>query len=231
MSVQFTDACQVGGSIAGLMVAHALRGRGFNVLILEASTDSELRSPAGLSLGRTAQKLLKKYVPGNMPPLVNNSGRIKVDLRGKTTESTHLPSFAENICTSSWDEVRKSLCDGINANARWYSGSVELVYGARVTNVSQEMDQMAVEYTERNTGEAREELADIIIAADGPYSTVRQCVETNVKRPQYNNYVAWRGVWKHDLSQLRDENITTLHLPEGSYIVLYAVKYSDCVSY
>lgn len=266
MSVHSADASQVGGSIAGLMVARALRGRGLNVRILEASTESDLNSPFGLSLGENVQDFLKQHASLNMPPFIENSGRIKVGLDGRIISSTPLPNIAKKICTGTWNGLRNSLCASIDARAR-YSGSVELVYEAHVTDVSQEKNKMAVEYTEKKTGKTRKELADIVIAADGPYSTVRRCVEkmpcTNVERqsssidelldekrsgPQYKDYVAWRGRLKHDspppslagasigtlaetLAELRAGKIGTLDLPEGSYILLYALPYSNCASY
>jgi 2-polyprenyl-6-methoxyphenol hydroxylase-like FAD-dependent oxidoreductase len=194
-----TDIAKVGGSIAGLMIARVLKECGNDVKIIEKN--KRLHSPAGISLGRNAVELLERFFPHSMPRSIENTGMVHFDTDGNITSIEPLPRAAEGIRTSSWNEVHQCLRRHIETGGRhWITGSVVVAEGTRVTEVVQEGESLAVRYVDQY-GAYGKEHADLVVAADGAYSFVRQLSDEQmppmgncdkVRLPQYSECVAWR---------------------------------------
>lgn len=73
-------------------------------------------------------------------------------------------------------------------------GTGEYLYGHKVTSLKDVgEDGVEVEYElEEKDGKGGRLKADLVIAADGPSSTIREILLPEVKR-KYVGYVAWRG--------------------------------------
>lgn len=71
-------------------------------------------------------------------------------------------------------------------------GKAEYLYGHKVTTIKRDSEgRLSVDFQDIDGKEGNLE-ADLVFAADGPSSTVRELLLPEVKR-RYAGYVAWRG--------------------------------------
>jgi 2-polyprenyl-6-methoxyphenol hydroxylase-like FAD-dependent oxidoreductase len=167
----------VGGGIGGLAVAIGLRATGHEVMVLERSPALEPVG-AGITLFANAMRALDRLGVAHAVAARGAAGRDSAILTSDGRELTKLPA---------------DLIDGTVAIHRGELQSVllaaagEVALGAEVTEVEQ--DDRAV--TARIAGAASER-ADLLVAADGLRSVVRQRVASAPVR--YGGYTAWRGV-------------------------------------
>lgn len=159
-------------------------------MIIEKSTS--LYSPAALSVGRYGVKLLERFTSLGMPQTIKNTGIIHFDVDGNITKTEPLPRAAEGIETGSWNEVYQCLRKDIEQGGlHWITGSVVVKNGARVIEVINKGDHLDVRYEDQKGAHVAS--ADIVVAADGAYSLVRQSLSHDkAVLPQYSGYVAWR---------------------------------------
>ena len=97
-------------------------------------------------------------------------------------------------------------------------------HGKTVTDVKATAQKVTI-YFDSQDGTPGSVEADLVIAADGPRSMIRQLLEPRSK-PSYAGYVAWRGtVAEKDVSEetmrVFDQK-TTSFSSKGSYILMYA---------
>ena len=92
------------------------------------------------------------------------------------------------------DGVKSDYCEVPEADAR--EGKVTHLHGHKVTDVEEKEGGVAVKY-ETNEGKQGEMIADLVIGADGPSSTIRSILTPNVERT-YAGYVALRGTVRED---------------------------------
>jgi 2-polyprenyl-6-methoxyphenol hydroxylase-like FAD-dependent oxidoreductase len=77
--------------------------------------------------------------------------------------------------------------------------------------------------------DGREEIADVLIGADGFRSSVRRCLFPDA-RPLYSGYVAWRGILPEalvDTAPFARSSLFAFNLPPGEHIVGYPVAGAD----
>lgn len=114
-----------------------------------------------------------------------------------------MPQSVENRSQrmTSWDLVYHLLrwrVDGLDSDyvkglQRDDRPKAEYEHGCTITNVEHDgADNVKLTWTDKDRGEGQTATADLIIAADGPSSTIRALVEPSVER-KYVGYVAWRG--------------------------------------
>ncbi|KAL9115291.1 MAG: hypothetical protein Q9187_007332 [Circinaria calcarea] len=109
-----------------------------------------------------------------------------------------------------------TLADGV--------GKAKYDQGKTVTDVKETNGTMTVLFSSMDGGGSIE--ADLVIAADGPSSTIRQIVQPEVQR-KYIGYVAWRGtVVEKEVSEATKgvfrERLTYYRM-SGSHILLYLI--------
>lgn len=191
----------VGGSLGGLM--HALAFLSLpnppKVRILERSPTKLLHNQgAGIVAGPDTQQFFDTYVRPGRNIVVTSTRRHYLDHKGNI-----MPQSVEDRSQrmTSWDLVYHLLrwrVDGLESDyvkdlQADNRPKAEYEHGCTVTNVESAGEQgVKLTWTHKDHGEGQTAEVDMVIAADGPSSTVRSLVEPSVER-KYVGYVAWRG--------------------------------------
>jgi 2-polyprenyl-6-methoxyphenol hydroxylase-like FAD-dependent oxidoreductase len=208
----------VGGSLAGLFTGIVFVRLGYNVTILERTPAAVLQDQgAGISLyiilssiresleklgtsGSPAADFLEKYDRTKTPTLISDSlhylnrdGSIRLK-REKSGGTSRIASWdlLYNILRANFDGgYEEGYIDA--AEKREGDGIAKYLSGVRVTDLKEVGNVLKVEY--ESTGGTGSMDADIVVGADGPSSTVRKLLLSDVERT-YAGYVAWRGTVK-----------------------------------
>lgn len=224
------DIIVVGGSLGGLSAGVALRSLGHNVTILERNPTELLHDQgAGIVAGGDTLAFFKRYDRCGRTLAVTSTGRQFLDREGKVVlrrEAVH------NM--TSWDLVYYILranFDGVDSKYCKVpepvdmDGRVQHLHGRKVTGIRHQGDKVEVFFStaDRKDGSL---VADFVIGADGPSSTIRGLFLDNVRRT-YAGYVALRGtVPEAEVSdharQAFSENLTFFHGP-GLQILAYLI--------
>ena len=171
----------VGGGIAGLATALALRQRGADVAVYERAP--ALREVgAGISVWPNASRALSSL--GVLDAVAGSAGRaesvqiLRSDGRELARFLTARPD-APSLCVRRPD-LLAALADALGP------GVVRL--GAEVTAVHQRPGSVVLEMAD-----GAEEPAELVVGADGLRSRVREALIGSV-RPTYRGYAVWRAV-------------------------------------
>ncbi|KAI3468300.1 hypothetical protein Pfo_024963 [Paulownia fortunei] len=186
-------AVVVGGSIAGLSCAHALIAAGWEVVVLEktCSPPTGCATGAGLGLDPLAQKLIQSWL--KQPQIL---------------ELTTLPlTIDQNQATDGDKKINWMLTrdENFNFRAAYWSDLHSLLYKALPPEIvrwghmflsfciSDGKTRVRVKSETFKTGDIIEVVGDLLIAADGCLSSIRQSFFPDFKL-RYSGYCAWRGV-------------------------------------
>jgi 2-polyprenyl-6-methoxyphenol hydroxylase-like FAD-dependent oxidoreductase len=203
---------QVGGSLAGLMSGLVLKRSGHHVRIFERSPSTLLQSQgAGITFGIEGQEFLSKHV------LVNREFFVNIYLR-QTLGRDGVPVDQEKRQQkmTSWDLlyfVLRACFDGMESvycavpERKEGEGEAGYEYDRKVVGVKEEGVGVKVEFEDAE-GKKDSAMADMVIAADGPSSTIRRLLMPDVER-RYVGYVAFRGtVPESEASKLLKDTFT-----------------------
>ncbi|ESZ93046.1 hypothetical protein SBOR_6567 [Sclerotinia borealis F-4128] len=109
-------------------------------------------------------------------------------------------------------------------------GSATYEHGMEVTDVEYKDGLVTVTYRDTGTESHGTVHADLVIAADGAFSKVRQVLQPDLKH-KYAGYVAWRGTApESEISEKTKATFackTTLFTYKGGYIALYTIPGED----
>lgn len=183
----------VGGSIAGVSCAHALISAGWDVVVLEKSSQPPKGSPtgAGLALDRQSFNIIESWLP--QPQLL---------------QQTTLPlTIDQNQTADGEKEVSRILTrdEDFNFRAAHWADLHGLLYSALPAEVflwghsylsfrtSEDKTSVTVEAKALQTEEIIEINGDLLVAADGCLSSIRKTFVPDL-RLRYSGYCAWRGV-------------------------------------
>lgn len=166
----------IGGSVGGLMAGNLLRKTGWDVTIFERAAGDLATRGAGLGISQELVEVLQRCgarfdVTGG----VANRSYIWMNKDG----STAFEHPRENI-SSAWQRVYMPL----------RAVTPEAIYRQGMNLVKVEQDEASVSAI---FADGSRETGDLLVAADGVYSTVRSQYLPEVA-PHYANYVAWRGI-------------------------------------
>jgi 2-polyprenyl-6-methoxyphenol hydroxylase-like FAD-dependent oxidoreductase len=198
---QQSCALIIGGSIGGLFAAHLLRDIGWDVTVFERSTDN--LASRGTGIGGTPALLAVMQRIGialDSSIWIAIRSRICLDRDGSIAAEAAIPARA-----TGWARIYQALKTSLPSQC----------YRANMALRQVLQDDLGV--TARFE-DGSEESGDLLVAADGMYSTVRQQVLPLVT-PRYAGYVVWRGVLEERetpvevQAQLFDR--TTFCLPDG----------------
>lgn len=183
----------MGGSIAGISCAHALISDGWDVVVLEKtrSPPTTCASGAGLGLDPLSQKLIHSWI--KQPHLLQlNTLPLTIDQNQTTdrgTKKSRVMARDENFNYRAvyWAELHSLLYKALPFDVVWW--------GHRFLSFSVSDDKTSVKVKSKvlQRGEIIDIVADLLIAADGCLSSIRQTFVPNHKL-RYSGYCAWRGV-------------------------------------
>ncbi|XP_010541624.1 PREDICTED: uncharacterized protein LOC104815034 [Tarenaya hassleriana] len=183
----------VGGSIAGLSCAHALTLAGWEVLVLEKSTEPPARSPTGAGLGLDLQsrQVIRTWLP--RPNLLDDfTLPLSID-QNQTTDNgkkgTRILTRDENFNfrAAYWTDIHSLLYNALPRSVFLW-GHLYLSF-----TVPQDKSSVKVKARILETQETIEIRGDLLVAADGCLSSIRKTFLPDLKL-RYSGYCAWRGV-------------------------------------
>lgn len=202
----------VGGSLGGLFAANVLHRAGWDVNVFErAGAGLAGRGAGNVTHPELIAALMRAGVDPNAALGVEVNGRIVLDVHGAT-----LCEIPHRQILTSWGRLHRLLLDAMPPSA--------VHHGVTIQGID-ERDRHAVVRGVGTRG-AIEHEADLVVAADGIWSTLRQQLLPAVQ-PEYAGYVAWRGLV--DENDLSTETRALLFerfgfcLPEGEQMLGYPV--------
>jgi salicylate hydroxylase len=222
--VQNLSIAVVGAGSGGLTAALALARQGHNVTLIERRTGfSEVG--AGLQLSPNASRILIKLGLGPaLRRVATEPERVVVRAirSGKRIGEVALGAFMREQFEAPYWVVHRADLQTILLDAVRSEPSIRLVMGRTVESVEASPSQASLTWI--SAGGAQETLtADMILGADGVWSTIRQQIGDR-RLPAYRGYVAWRATF--DRSAVPAEiggDETGLWLGSQGHVVHYPI--------
>ncbi|KAK5075933.1 hypothetical protein LTR70_009897 [Exophiala xenobiotica] len=190
----------VGGSLGGLSIGLALKDIGHDTTILERNPEKLLHNQgAGIVAGGDSLEFLKRYNRCDRPVAVSSQKRQYYDKDGQVV---HERVMTQNM--TSWDLtyfLMRANYDGVKSNycdvpePLPHHGKAVHLHGHKVTSFEAIPDGgVRVHYIDTRSGSnnAGTMDGDILIAADGPSSTIRSNLFPDSQRT-FAGYCALRG--------------------------------------
>ncbi|KAK7384733.1 hypothetical protein VNO78_30434 [Psophocarpus tetragonolobus] len=226
----------VGGSIAGISSAHALTLAGWDVIVLEKTNSPPTGSPtgAGLGLNSLSQQIINSWIEQPQQLLHNNTLPLTIDQNHitdteKKVSCTLTRDESFNFRAAHWVDLHGLLYNALPSNVVLW-GHLFLSF-----HVADDKGSVIVKAKVLETGKDIEIVGDLLVAADGCLSSIRQSYLPNFKL-RYSGYCAWRGVL--DFSNIENsETITGIRkaypdlgkclyfdLASGTHTVLYELQ-------
>ncbi|XP_038886774.1 aurachin C monooxygenase/isomerase-like [Benincasa hispida] len=223
----------VGGSIAGISCAHTLLKAGWEVQVLERSSTppTGCSTGAGLALDPLSQRLLQSWL--SRPellleyslPLATEQVEISPlrslhSIDGESKRARVLSNDENfNFRASHWADLHSLLYNELPSDI--------FLWGHLFLSLCISDDKTSVKIKARvvESGEIVEIIGDLLVAADGCLSSIRQTFLPNFKL-RYSGYYGWRGVF--DFSER--ENLETVMNIRKAYPEIGKCLYMDLAS-
>ena len=211
-----------------------LKRLGHNVPILEqhpsSSRDGEA---AGVSIGAQTQQFLKDYDLVADPCVVSASGLQIIDSNFNLLEFRDI-SFS----MTTWKMLHYRLRANFDGYSSGYvpnppdrfttDGQATFHIGKRVIDASYADGVVKLKFEDLINGGRDDVQADLVIAADGFRSSIRQLLVPNMSSP-YAGYLTWRATIPESCvseeTQQRFRNRSTSYKMHKSYIIVYVLRF------
>lgn len=189
----------VGGSLGGLLTGVALKHlrKDLNIRILERNPTPLLHDQgAGVVAGREVQEFFKEHDRTKTSLTVPSHQRLYLDRTGNVIDrevtEQHMTSWdlLYHLLRTNFDGVKSEYAKPRAPEA--HEGISTYDYGHQVTDIDFRKPEALSIKARTSKGEDVTLDADLLIGADGPSSTIRKFIDSNVQR-KYAGYVAWRG--------------------------------------
>ena len=165
-------AIVIGGSVGGLMAALLLRKDGWDVTVYERAVGDLAGRGAGLGVSQELLDVMARAgARFEASAGVAQQAHVWMEKNGSIAYE-----HRRNLMASAWARVYQPLRAALPACAYRQGMAVERIEGQTAIFADGSRDK-----------------AELIVAADGVYSTVRKQYLPDVQ-PRFANYVAWRGV-------------------------------------
>lgn len=213
MKADNPHALVIGGSLGGLCVGVSLRAAGWQASIFERSPAIMDDRGAGIVLQSEMLDLLEGFnLTTRAEIAVESRVRQYLNKSGGVIDSGPSRQFM-----TSWGALFNSLRRGF-PDGSYHAGSTLREFTSGKETVTAQFEN------------GHERTGDLLIGADGAWSTVRKLLLPEIL-PRYGGYVAWRGVvLEKDLpvSLLRTflDKFTFFQM-SGSHILCYAIPGTD----
>lgn len=203
----------IGGSMGGLFAALLLRRAGWDVAVYERIGSELAGRGAGIVTHPELFEVLDRAgVDIDAKIGVHVPGRRVLDCMGRIVGELEL----DQVLTS-WGRLYALLLAELPPG--------DYHYGKNLTRVEETADEVRAQFDDGSSASG-----DLLIGADGLFSTVRAQLRPQVK-PAYAGYIAWRGlVEEADLSQETRAAIFghfAFCLPPGEQMLGYPVAGAD----
>ena len=179
----------IGGGIGGLCTAVALQKQGYSVKVFEAATAFQPVG-AGIGIGSNAMQALVKMGIGEKvyAEATTLDTQLFQNIKGETLNSIDFRPIKElygqeNITIQRAD-LHRTLLDAL------HNGTV--LYNKKCIDVENHGTQVTAFFEDGASLKA-----DLLIAADGIHSPIRQKLIPN-SMPRYAGYTCWRGLAKNN---------------------------------
>ncbi|KAI1123025.1 hypothetical protein F5Y10DRAFT_252638 [Nemania abortiva] len=227
----------VGGSLGGLATGMALKALGHDTTILERNPKPLLQDQgAGIVAGGDTLDFFKRYNRCDRPLAVTSYARQYLDREGNIVHKEEMLQSMTSwdltyyLMRANYDGVKSSYCEVPDPAPE--HGKAVHIHDRNVTEIREEQSGgggVRV-FWESSQGEEGSILADIVVGADGPSSTIRKLVQPNVER-KYAGYCALRGTLQEDEASEETkktccERFTFFHCP-GVQILTYLIPGKD----
>jgi 2-polyprenyl-6-methoxyphenol hydroxylase-like FAD-dependent oxidoreductase len=202
----------IGGSLGGLFAAHMLRAIGWRADVFERSAEDLAGRGAGLGTHEALARMLRRIgLDAGASLGVGTRHYIWLDARGAVAARLERPRIM-----TAWARLYRPLKDALPPQH----------YHPAKLLVATEQDRSGITAI---FADGTRISGDLLVAADGPRSTVRPQVLPHVQ-PDYAGYVAWRGLAAEaevavDRELLFDSN--SFCIPGGELAVSYPVPARD----
>lgn len=227
---------QVGGSLGGLATGLALKALGHNTTILERNPTPLLQDQgAGIVAGGDTLNFFERYNRCDRPIAVTSYARQYLNREGEIIHKEEMIQKMTSwdltyyLMRSNYDGVKSPYCEAPDPDPS--HGTAAHFHDRNVTDIKKEAaDPTSREkvrvFWKSSQGEEGSVLADILIGADGPSSTIRKLVQPSVERT-YAGYCALRGTLPEDEANEATrktccERFTFFHGP-GVQILTYLI--------
>jgi 2-polyprenyl-6-methoxyphenol hydroxylase-like FAD-dependent oxidoreductase len=245
-----TDRYQVGGSLAGLFSSIVLLRQGHNVTILERSPTPLLHNQgAGVVAGGETQVFFSVHDRTRRPIAVTSAQRLYLNKQGAivdredTVQRMTSWDLLYYLGRANFDRVKSDyLPKGEAPGGDSSEGTARYEYGRIVTDAKEVGEKVEVVFenvrpdhggadargdNNDNANKRQTIQADLLIAADGPSSSLRRLLLPSAPRRTHAGYVAFRGtVPECELSaaaeQVFVEKFTFFHA-QATQILAYTI--------
>ena len=192
----------VGGSLGGLFSGVALKRHGFSTTILERNPTNLLDNQgAGIIAGGDTLAFFKRYDRCHREVAVPSAKRLYLDQSGKVVHEEEMKQTMTSwdLCyymlRANYDGVESGYCKVPEPDPN--DGQIDYRYGSNVTRFEEEGDLIRVFYDRADGTKDESVVGDLLVAADGPSSTIRKILLSNVER-EYCGYCVIRGTVPED---------------------------------
>lgn len=195
----------VGGSLAGLFTGVALKAHGINTTILERNPTNLLENQgAGIVAGGDTIKFFETYDRCKRDVAIASQKRIYLNQKGDIVHEEKMKQtmtswdLAYYLLRANYDGVDSKYLQGKDPKdwAKDSDGKVNYRYGCTVKGYEVEGDKVRVRYTTTD-GSEQSVVGDLLVGADGPSSTIRKILCSDIHR-SYCGYVVIRGTVPED---------------------------------
>ncbi|KAI0399436.1 hypothetical protein F4802DRAFT_36673 [Xylaria palmicola] len=235
----------VGGSLGGLATGLALKALGHNTTILERNPRPLLQDQgAGIVAGGDTLDFFRRYNRCNRPLAVTSYARQYLDREGNIVHKEEMEQSMTSwdltyyLMRANYDGVQSPYCEvpdpvpGHGKAVHFHDRNVTHMKEEDRNSLGEEghESQGVRVFWKSSQGDEGSILADIVVGADGPSSTIRTLVQPGVER-KYAGYCALRGTLleseaSEGTRKTCCERFTFFHCP-GVQILTYLIPGKD----